>query len=372
MFEKLDIIIPQYNEDEKKIKPLLTSLENQIGVNLNKYINVTIVNDHSDMKLSEDFLKLFSFPITYLETPQNGGGGDARQWGIDHTSNPLIMFCDADDRFFDCCALINLYNAMKNNNSPMEWKIMYSDFYEEQYSEDGYDLIRHDSPSAIWLHGKVFRRSFLEQYNIRFIPGLRSFEDTYFGNMVALLSAPQEQLHCHYFTYLWCKNPQSVTAQWTREKKDYLYWNYQDYVTCNKSVIDNVYAIDPKNPGLPQTILIDIFFSFFVCQLKEFEPTEQDDIQEIIKRRNSYVNFIYYLINTYIDLIKLPPNKMRMAYWTARKDMYRYGMYHDTMLWNDFIIGSVKAGKIGKDARYLMVNNLLPEKQICYSAAASV
>ena len=45
-FEKLDIIIPQYNETEEVIKPLLNSIENQRGISKDVF-QVTIVNDHS-------------------------------------------------------------------------------------------------------------------------------------------------------------------------------------------------------------------------------------------------------------------------------------------------------------------------------------
>ena len=214
-FEKLDIIIPQYKETEEVIKPLLTSIENQVGISKDIF-QVTIVNDHSDCKLSDAFLKSFSYPIQYLETPENGGGGMARQWGVDHTSNPLIMFCDADDRFFDCTSLLNIFNAMRFNNikTGKTFNMLTSSFYEEHIEANGkgYDLIKHEKPTMIWMHGKIFRRSFLEKYNIRFLPGLRTFEDTFFGKHVALLAPQTTQIHCNYYTYLWVRNPDSVTS----------------------------------------------------------------------------------------------------------------------------------------------------------------
>lgn len=49
---KLSILIPQYNEDETVISPLLDSLLIQQGVDL-KEVEVIIVNDKSDMILSD-------------------------------------------------------------------------------------------------------------------------------------------------------------------------------------------------------------------------------------------------------------------------------------------------------------------------------
>ena len=76
----------------------------------------------------------------------------ARQYGIDHTSNPLIMFCDADDRFFDCMALLNLFNAKRTQEAKgLTVNLLSSSFYEEFISAGGkgYDLIKHEKPTMI-------------------------------------------------------------------------------------------------------------------------------------------------------------------------------------------------------------------------------
>lgn len=362
MFEKLDIIIPQYKEKEAQIKPLLNSIENQVGIDLNKYISVTIVNDHSDTKLSADFLRSFSFPITYLETPQNGGPGEARQWGIDHTSNPLIMFCDADDRFYDCAAFINLFNSMINNNCNGQWTMLFSNFYEEQIDDkSGYNLIPHDKPTNIWLHGKIFRRSFLEKNNIRFIPGLRGFEDTYFGNLAALLSSDTGKLHCRYFTYLWCKNPNSVTAQWSHDNKDYLYWNCNDFLVCHSTLIKKMAAIKPIPHSICDMILVDLYFAFFISQLREFD----DGSEESEKRRNVYVNFIYDTINTYADIIGMFKQNVIISYYMyVKKDVYKYGLIMEKITWNQFLDEAISSGKIPASASVLKIENLLPDTKL--------
>ena len=58
---KLQLLITQYNEIEDVIRPMLTSIETQQGVDLKKDIEVIIANDGSDVKLSGDFLGSFSF-----------------------------------------------------------------------------------------------------------------------------------------------------------------------------------------------------------------------------------------------------------------------------------------------------------------------
>ena len=56
---KLSILIPQYNEDETVISPLLDSLLIQQGVDL-KEVEVIIVNDKSDVILSDSFIDKYA------------------------------------------------------------------------------------------------------------------------------------------------------------------------------------------------------------------------------------------------------------------------------------------------------------------------
>ena len=54
---KLDILIPQYKETYEVIKPLLDSIALQQNVDLANDVGVIIVNDGSDVKLSEEKLR---------------------------------------------------------------------------------------------------------------------------------------------------------------------------------------------------------------------------------------------------------------------------------------------------------------------------
>lgn len=353
-FEKLDIIIPQYNETEEMIKPLLNSIENQSGIKKDIF-QVTIVNDHSEFKLSKEFLSSFNFPINYIETPVNGGGGMARQYGIDHTSNPLIMFCDADDRLFDCMALLNMFNALRVQEAKgMTVNLLSSSFYEEYISADrkGYDLVKHDKPTMIWMHGKIFRRKFLEDNNIRFLPGLRTFEDTFFGKCVAMLAPQDTQHHCNYYTYLWVRNPKSITSNWNHDEKDYLYWNNNDYLMCNRNLLKRIKEEQPQNSRLKELAWVDLFFTFFLLQLKEFNDEEEETK---VKRINMY-HFIFEIIDNYEDILKTTSMSIRLKYYmTLRNDMPRYGLNIEKITWNNFV--HMLAKQRGKNLSWLLLQD---------------
>jgi len=266
------------------------------------------------------------------------------------------MFCDADDRLFDCTALLNLFNAMRVNNvkTGEQFNLLSSSFYEEHIAADGkgYDLIKHEKPTMIWMHGKVFRRSFLEKYNIRFLPGLRTFEDTFFGKCVALLAPQETQIHCNYFTYLWVRNPDSVTSKWNHDNRDYLYWNNHDYIMCNRNLLIKLKKEQPMNTRLKELAWVDLFFTFFLLQLKEFNDTEE----ETKKRVYNMYQFMFEIINNYEEELKSTTMVVRLKYYmTLRNDMPKYGLTIEELTWNNFV-KQLEEG-VGKDLSWLLLHD---------------
>jgi glycosyltransferase involved in cell wall biosynthesis len=111
----LDIIIPQYSEDNNMIKPLLDSIKNQIDIDFS-LINITIVNDYSNTLLDLDFLDSYNLGIKYYRNERNTGPGLARQYGILNTNDKFIMFIDADDRLYSNKSLYYVIDFIKKNN----------------------------------------------------------------------------------------------------------------------------------------------------------------------------------------------------------------------------------------------------------------
>ena len=96
MKKKLQILIPQYKEDESIIKPLLDSIEVQQNVDLKNDIDVIIVNDGTDTHLSQEFFNRYSFPIEY-HLNEHKGVSATRNACLDYATADYVMFCDADD-----------------------------------------------------------------------------------------------------------------------------------------------------------------------------------------------------------------------------------------------------------------------------------
>ena len=104
---KLQILIPQYNETEEVMRPMLESISTQQGVDLKNDIEVLIANDGSDVKLPLDFLGSFSYPIRYIQCEHSGLPG-TRAHLFDEATADYVMFCDADDMFMSNLALYTI------------------------------------------------------------------------------------------------------------------------------------------------------------------------------------------------------------------------------------------------------------------------
>ena len=109
----LDIIIPQYNENDEMVSQLLDSINMQKGIDFND-INIVIINDCSNVLLSTELF--YNYPklkVKYLKMEKNSGPGVTRQFGVDNTKSPYVTFIDADDVLYDQYSLYIAISCIK-------------------------------------------------------------------------------------------------------------------------------------------------------------------------------------------------------------------------------------------------------------------
>lgn len=198
----IDVIIPAYNAHET-IDKTLFSIAYQDNVD---NINVYIVNDYSDHDYSE-FVDFFSnfMNICEIKLEKNSGPGLARQKGIDVSNGKYIVFIDSDDNFSDCFAIKRLYECIDQGM----YDVVTSNFVEELDNQ----FIDHNN-DLVWLHGKIYRRSFLEDNHISF-NATRSNEDNGFNQLIIFMNGKSFYLNSK--TYVWRNNLKSLTRKNNRE-----------------------------------------------------------------------------------------------------------------------------------------------------------
>lgn len=221
----LDIIIPQFNENDDAIKPLLDSLSMQEGVDFSD-IKITIVNDCSNVFLTKEFLESYKlFNINYINNDKNTGPGLTRQKGVDSTDGQFIMFCDADDELYDTKALSIIIGFLKQY-SP---NYLVTNICVEVMNNKGERgcLIKKNTDTFPWMHGKVYKRSFLIDNEIKFSPYVRHLEDSYFTTCLLGMIDQREISYLDYTTYRWKINFLSLTRK--KSKYNYVVEVFEDY-----------------------------------------------------------------------------------------------------------------------------------------------
>ncbi len=212
---KIDVIIPVYNVEESIIIRCLTSIICQTILN---DLEITIVDDASDKEYIDIYEKATNrfkdiVKINILRYEENGGPGVARQYGLDNTSNEFITFIDADDTFNGAFALQVLRNAINMDNGVNVMSVGVFDEIHETMAPPGQGpmLIPHEQ-DLVWMFGKLYRRSFIDKYKIRFHETSRANEDNGFNTMIRLIANDLEQItFLPIHVYYWHENPNSIT-----------------------------------------------------------------------------------------------------------------------------------------------------------------
>jgi len=203
----LSIVVPRFRENEQNIFPLLSSISGQIGIDFSD-IEVIIANDGNGTgPLGSDFISLFGLKIRQIHMEENRGPGVARQTGLDAAAGDYVMFCDADDTLHS----VGVLGALMQEAQKTAADILTTDWLEELRDENGNCRYITHSIENTWMHGKLFRRQFLVQNNIRFHDQLRVHEDSYFLSIAAALA--ERMNHIPIVSYVWKFNPVSITRQ---------------------------------------------------------------------------------------------------------------------------------------------------------------
>ena len=209
---KIDVIIPAYNVPDNILFRCLASIACQDIVS---DVEVTIVDDASTKQNYAAVAKNFEsiMKINILRYEVNGGPGVARQYGIDHTKNGYMTFIDADDTFSGAFSLKALRNGIEMEHGRFQMCVgSFDEVHEEGLQPgEGPILMAHEQ-DMVWMFGKLYRRSFIDKYKIRFHETSRANEDNGFNTICRLCSSDQEPINfIAAHVYYWHENPNSIT-----------------------------------------------------------------------------------------------------------------------------------------------------------------
>ena len=268
---KLQILIPQYKEADGIIKPLLDSIAIQQNVDMDQ-IGVVICNDGSDAFLSNDLLSSYPFKIEYHKEPHRGVSA-TRNACLDYATADYVMFCDADDMFCNVCGLWIIMREMGIDGG---FDSMVSMFVEESRNPENKSevmYINHEMDST-FVHGKVHRRKYLVDQNIRWNNSLTIHEDSYFNILCQNLS--ENVRYCQTPFYLWKWRDESVC----RHDPKYILKTYRNMLDSNDALVDQFLARGMQAKAMFYTAFM-VFDAYYTMNKEEWKN------QQNIEYRNS-------------------------------------------------------------------------------------
>ncbi len=225
----LDIIVPHYKEPWEICKYLFDSIAMQRGVSLNN-IRVLVVNDGDCLIDIPDY----PYKIDYLVKP-HGGISDTRNYGLDHSTADYVMFCDIDDGFLSNYGLHTVFSAMQEG-----FDYLTSTFIEETFSAENTMTIVAHKNDLTFIHGKVYRRQFLLDRDLRFDPAMTIHEDGYF-NMLVYIECEHHGVRKNIEApfYLWRWNDASVVR---KDRKDFTLKTYEHVIQTRIGLCEQLKA----------------------------------------------------------------------------------------------------------------------------------
>lgn len=247
---KLQILVPQYEETDDIIKGLLDSLMIQQNIDF-KDFGVIIVNDGSEILLNEEWLKTYPYQIDYYKAPHRGVSA-TRNTCLDYATADYVMFCDADDMFFNACGLWMIFREID-----VGFDTLSSKFIEASKCNNGKIIYISHENDGTFVHGKIHRRQYLIDNDIRWNPNLTIHEDSYFNAQCQNLTPSPKYLNEAF--YLWRYREDSVC----RKDSQYILKTYSQLIDSIDSLIEKLQKMGKEEQSCYYTayILFDTYYN---------------------------------------------------------------------------------------------------------------
>lgn len=317
---KLQILVPQYKETDAIVKPLLDSIEIQQNVDLKNDVGVIIVNDGSDTFLSDDLLNKYTYKIEYYKDKHRGVSG-TRNACLKRARAQYVMFCDADDMFYNACGLWILFREMDIG----QFDTLTSVFLEETRDPLGNPVYINHEMDSTFVHGKVHRRKFLTKNKIFWNNNLTIHEDSYFNILCQTLA--KNAKYCPTPFYLWRWRDDSVC----RHDEKYILKTYNNMLDSNTALIHELLNRKQDNAAKFYATMM-IYDAYFTMNKDEWINQENKEYRDATEKRfKAYYKEFSYLSD------QLSKEEKTQIIAGLRNRMYGEGLLLETETFDSWI-----------------------------------
>ena len=317
---KLQILVPQYKETDEIIKPLLDSIALQQNIDFNE-VGVIITNDGTEVKLSEELLNSYPYKIEYYHNEHKGVSA-TRNYCLDKATADYVMFCDADDMFYNMCGLWIIFREMAIG----EFDSLTSVFVEETRHPQTREIVYiHREMDSTFVHGKIHRRKYLVNNNIRWNDNLTIHEDSFFNCLCQKLSSNVK--YCQTPFYLWKWRDDSVC----RRDEKYILKTYNNMLDSNDALVSEFIKRNRLQDAefYCTSMIYDAYYTMNKSEWINQDNKEYRDATE--KRFKEYYLKYLYLFNGINEQTK------NQIIYGVRNRMFQEGLMLETITFDAWI-----------------------------------
>lgn len=317
MPKKLQLIIPHADETLQEVRPLFDSIAIQQNVDFGD-IGVIVVND-GGQSLESGFPE-YPFEVEHLDVPKSGVSA-ARNAGLDAATADYVMFCDCDDMFASVCALWIVLREAK-----IGFDFLVSTFLEETRDRATGDVVYiNHTIDLTFVHGKVLRRKFLTDNNIRWNPELTIHEDSFFHLLAHRLSASTK--HCSTPFYLWRWRDGSVC----RRDPLYMLKTYRDLIRSSAALVREL-SSRGRLDAAAEIVVQMTYDSYFTMNKEEW--LNQDNQQYRIDTERAFAAYRREFILLYNSVPKAARDRFVVG---IKNRMFSEGVVLEKITFDDWI-----------------------------------
>ncbi len=288
---KLDILIPYFNEPLNVLNRLLISVAQQQNVDF-RNVTVHIYND-GGTPIPISVFEGRPFTTVYHEGEHRGVSA-TRNRLMDLSDGDYIMCCDTDDMFTDMFALSYIFKAIKKG-----FDVFNAAFYEEGRNKQGEKMYIVRKNDTYFVHGKVFRRQYLVENNIRWNDEFTYSGDSYFLGLA--LRITKKHAYCSTPFYIWKWNQNSIC----RREKNHYEKEFDMKLRVMSALTDEL-----MRRGLTEDAryfaLFVVYDAYYVMQADGWEAMPESDRAE---RRKQFREFY----RKYEKMIEEADKRMRLS-----------------------------------------------------------
>lgn len=222
--------------------------------------------------------------VDIYDEPHRGVSG-TRNACLDHATADYVMFCDADDMFYNACGLYIIMREIENGTFDTLVSVFLEETRDPKTKSPVY--INHEMDST-FVHGKVHRRQYLINNNIRWNENLTIHEDSYFNILCQRLA--REVKYCPTPFYLWKWRDESVC----RHDEKYLLKTYNNMLDSSTALIEQFLSRMRKEDAMFYAVST-IYDAYFTLNKDEWINQENQEYRAAVEKRFAefYRNFKY-------------------------------------------------------------------------------